>query len=140
MITLLYVCPCDWLVWSHDNITVCVSLWFISRLKAKSQTLLPVRLQEMYDAVSNYQDPKGRELAVPFLKLPLKTVSSIQLWINMMSMFTWIMSLFSWVILFTWVMYFRKYVYVHMWNMSMFIEWCICTHRRCVLVHIILCH
>ncbi|XP_048738876.1 LOW QUALITY PROTEIN: protein polybromo-1-like [Ostrea edulis] len=43
------------------------------RLKAKSQTLLPVRLQEMYDAVSNYQDPKGRELAVPFLKLPLKT-------------------------------------------------------------------
>nr|XP_022295797.1 protein polybromo-1-like isoform X15 [Crassostrea virginica] len=44
-----------------------------SRLKAKSQTLLPVRLQEMYDAVSNYQDAKGRDLALPFLKLPLKT-------------------------------------------------------------------
>ncbi|XP_062616162.1 protein polybromo-1-like [Saccostrea cucullata] len=43
------------------------------RLKAKSQTLLPVRLQEMYDAVSNYQDAKGRDLALPFLKLPLKT-------------------------------------------------------------------
>nr|XP_034305706.1 protein polybromo-1 isoform X10 [Crassostrea gigas] len=43
------------------------------RHKAKSQTLLPVRLQEMYDAVSNYQDPKGRDLALPFLKLPLKT-------------------------------------------------------------------
>ena len=47
-----------------------------SRLKAKSQTLLPVRLQEMYDAVSNYQDVKGRDLALPFLKLPLKTVST----------------------------------------------------------------
>ena len=47
-----------------------------SRLKAKSQTLLPVRLQEMYDAVSNYQDAKGRDLALPFLKLPLKTVST----------------------------------------------------------------
>ncbi|XP_069101019.1 protein polybromo-1-like isoform X15 [Argopecten irradians] len=44
-----------------------------TRMKDKKVTPLPTKLQDIYNTIHNYQDARGRALATPFLKLPLKT-------------------------------------------------------------------
>ncbi|XP_021376480.1 protein polybromo-1-like isoform X20 [Mizuhopecten yessoensis] len=44
-----------------------------TRMKDKKVTPLPTKLQDIYNTIHNYTDVRGRALATPFLKLPLKT-------------------------------------------------------------------
>lgn len=46
-------------------------------MRTKTITTLASKLQDLYEAIINYQDLKGRTLSTPFLKLPLKSVSVV---------------------------------------------------------------
>lgn len=54
-----------------------LTIFLFSRMRTKTITTLASKLQDLYEAIINYQDLKGRTLSTPFLKLPLKSVSVV---------------------------------------------------------------
>jgi len=57
-----------------------ITLNYYSRLDAKN---IPSKLQRLYDAINNFQDVHGRTLSTPFLKLPLKSVSTMIVYLHL---------------------------------------------------------